>query len=579
MSGGETASALAGTLSRMKLEAVGEVDEGLLEERSAMKWHVSAGGVGVSSDKHSYSAFGPWGEYHIWPQHPRGYDLKWADTKSIAGHGLWHDLGVFASPNEAKGFAKEHASAMIRIVKTVGKAEESLEESTEENPRRKAPQGIPYEHADALVKDPALLPNEISQHYVKELERQIGDGTKVTVMKSQTTTTRGWDYGNYTLLQIAHGDKSARAAFTVHVASNESSGNVSADAPLGVVAVYRASKPDQVVWNLISETASSMRGFFGIARPAELNDFSQQNAAVHSAISQGATHYTRLRRVGSAGSDLPDVILWKDGGKKIARVFYELGKWHVEDWRSAKSKDPSFANALLVSDAGSLFGESENPSNESLFNRIKVGDVYDEFGRQWTVTRKERRRNEISVQSSDGLYRTFRPSDFDHMRKVGGEEENPRSEKSCVPWVKVERDPVRFAKCMAIAKKIGRVDDAKRIFEITVPYLEKEDQEVILVLTLDAQLGLRGVTEVARGARDRVSVSVPDIIRPAIIEGATAIALVHNHPSTQVQPSQGDIDTTAAVKKACDAVKILLVDHVIVGGSDKYFSFHDEGML
>lgn len=85
-----------------------------------LAWNMFAGGTGAKEGKHSYSAVGDFGEYHINPPSVRGwgYSLKWANTQGMhaANGGLWHDLGKFASPNEAKRAASEHAAKLTKMV-------------------------------------------------------------------------------------------------------------------------------------------------------------------------------------------------------------------------------------------------------------------------------------------------------------------------------------------------------------------------------------------------------------------------------------------------------------------------------
>jgi hypothetical protein len=91
------------------------------ESSSGIKWHEAAGGTGAKRGTHSYTAAGPWGEYHIWPPPPRrrGYHLQWANTQGQpAPHtGLWHNLGLYDSPNLAKAAAKKHAQSIGALQK------------------------------------------------------------------------------------------------------------------------------------------------------------------------------------------------------------------------------------------------------------------------------------------------------------------------------------------------------------------------------------------------------------------------------------------------------------------------------
>ena len=59
---------------------------------------------------------------------------------------------------------------------------------------------------------------------------------------------------------------------------------------------------------------------------------------------------------------------------------------------------------------------------------------------------------------------------------------------------------------------------------------------------------------------------------------ATAIVLVHNHPSGQLKPSDADLKITKKIAQAGEYLEIKLLDHVIVT-KDAYYSFADEGKL
>ena len=68
------------------------------------------------------------------------------------------------------------------------------------------------------------------------------------------------------------------------------------------------------------------------------------------------------------------------------------------------------------------------------------------------------------------------------------------------------------------------------------------------------------------------------ILREALIQRATQIALIHNHPSGSPRPSTDDQRLTQLVQKGAQTMNIRLIDHVIVTDG-KYYSFNDEGMI
>jgi len=68
------------------------------------------------------------------------------------------------------------------------------------------------------------------------------------------------------------------------------------------------------------------------------------------------------------------------------------------------------------------------------------------------------------------------------------------------------------------------------------------------------------------------------VVKRALELHATAIILVHNHPSGDPTPSRDDIEMTQEVKRAATALSIVLHDHIIVGNGN-WLSFRREGLL
>jgi DNA repair protein RadC len=68
-----------------------------------------------------------------------------------------------------------------------------------------------------------------------------------------------------------------------------------------------------------------------------------------------------------------------------------------------------------------------------------------------------------------------------------------------------------------------------------------------------------------KGTVDHTPVYPREVIKRALELSATAIILVHNHPSGDVTPSRADIDMTNRIVEAADKLGITVHDHVIVG--------------
>ena len=108
--------------------------------------------------------------------------------------------------------------------------------------------------------------------------------------------------------------------------------------------------------------------------------------------------------------------------------------------------------------------------------------------------------------------------------------------------------------------------------------MSHKETEHFRVLFLDRQNVLIADEEQAKGTVDHVPVYPREVVRRALDLNASALILVHNHPSGDPTPSQTDIDMTRQVQAAADALGIALHDHLIIGKS-RELSFRSEGLL
>ncbi|NNE88486.1 MAG: DNA repair protein RadC [Silicimonas sp.] len=104
------------------------------------------------------------------------------------------------------------------------------------------------------------------------------------------------------------------------------------------------------------------------------------------------------------------------------------------------------------------------------------------------------------------------------------------------------------------------------------------DTEQFRVLYLDRKNVLVADEEQAEGTIDHVPVYPREVIKRALSLNASAMILVHNHPSGDPSPSESDIVMTREVEKAGSALAITLHDHLIIGKSSE-FSFRAHGHL
>lgn len=161
------------------------------------------------------------------------------------------------------------------------------------------------------------------------------------------------------------------------------------------------------------------------------------------------------------------------------------------------------------------------------------------------------------------------------------------------PWGLAEHPGVGLAKAVRVAAafELGqrvatRAARPRQAFtssaEVSAwftPRLGPLVHEEMWVVSLDGRHGLRGSHRVAQGGLHGCAVTARDVLRVAMLDGASSFVLVHNHPSGDPTPSVEDIHLTRRVAEAALVVGTPLVDHVIVTAAGKHASLLDHGLL
>jgi len=108
--------------------------------------------------------------------------------------------------------------------------------------------------------------------------------------------------------------------------------------------------------------------------------------------------------------------------------------------------------------------------------------------------------------------------------------------------------------------------------------LDRKDREHFLCIHLNTRSAIIGIEEVTIGSLNAAVVHPREIFKAAILNNATGIILVHNHPSGDCDPSEDDIEITKRLSKACEIMGIEALDHIIVGDGN-YFSFKEKNIM
>lgn len=122
------------------------------------------------------------------------------------------------------------------------------------------------------------------------------------------------------------------------------------------------------------------------------------------------------------------------------------------------------------------------------------------------------------------------------------------------------------------------INNSDLAYRYMSPYIKGLDHEEFWVLLLKNNLTIIKPIRIGQGGISFTAVDIKIVMREALLAGASAMMLFHNHPSGNKNISQHDRDLT---QKICDASKIMdirVLDHIVFCG-DSYYSFNDQGSM
>ena len=140
----------------------------------------------------------------------------------------------------------------------------------------------------------------------------------------------------------------------------------------------------------------------------------------------------------------------------------------------------------------------------------------------------------------------------------------------------VQAAALRLARAEVIERPV--LSNWDRLMEYLNAVLARERVEHFRVLFLDTRNRLLADEAQSRGTVNHTPVYPREVVKRALELHATALILVHNHPSGDPTPSSDDIAMTREIRDAARPLSVVLHDHVIVGNG-RWLSFRREGLL
>ena len=140
---------------------------------------------------------------------------------------------------------------------------------------------------------------------------------------------------------------------------------------------------------------------------------------------------------------------------------------------------------------------------------------------------------------------------------------------------KVKEAIVKYRTCRS---PVIVIKESKDVFEFFKKKVKGESKENVFGLYLGNRNEVLCFERLSVGSGCQAIMDVPCILRTAILVGARAVILTHNHLSGSVEPSQDDVSATLKVRDALKSIQLELIDHVIISGR-KFLSLKQRGVI
>jgi DNA repair protein RadC len=140
----------------------------------------------------------------------------------------------------------------------------------------------------------------------------------------------------------------------------------------------------------------------------------------------------------------------------------------------------------------------------------------------------------------------------------------------------IQAAAVRLARAEIVDRPI--IDNWSRLIDYLTVAISRETTEHLRLLYLDSQNRLIGDELHCKGTVNMVPLQTRELLHRVLRMNATAVILVHNHPSGSPKPSQADIELTKVVSRILQLISVTLHDHVVIG-KEGWFSFRKECLI
>ena len=172
------------------------------------------------------------------------------------------------------------------------------------------------------------------------------------------------------------------------------------------------------------------------------------------------------------------------------------------------------------------------------------------------------------------------------FRNIKGVSEATLEELSVIGGIGLAK-AAQLKACFELGRRQHLEDERPKV-EITNPQsvvnairakIQDKAKEHFALILLDTRNAVLHISTISMGTANASLVHPREVFKKAIAHGASSVALAHNHPSGNPEPSDDDVRLTQRLVEAGRLLGIEVLDHVIVTTTERYVSFKERGLM
>ncbi len=152
-------------------------------------------------------------------------------------------------------------------------------------------------------------------------------------------------------------------------------------------------------------------------------------------------------------------------------------------------------------------------------------------------------------------------------------------DKKKIPAKRVGIVSLKLVKESSVLYETRTIRSPYDAYKLIKNFLIDSDREKFVVACLDTKNQPVNISVVSIGSVNSAIVHPREVFKVAMLSNASKIICFHNHPSGNLKCSKEDENITNRLKECGEILGIELVDHIIVGDNDTYFSFKENCMM